>query len=232
MPASTRGRLRDNLTFVLINPVFAYGWNAPDFAAQAGITEADLATALGHMDAATASAVANVVMVTGANAPKPMRVTKRNADAPIGQSASNSTFCAYDKLAAANGAGFKRSGYARSVRLTAPGASRRTFSGVVELSNGLLYLQPVDAQAATAERRAVLGMQTAAEISATELLKVARGSTDRPGRAEIPLGEGGLVASLPFSTAAEDDVKLQDGWSIIQSESVAYVAGGGGGGGI
>ena len=225
MPASTRGRLRDVLTFVLVNPVFAYGWNAPDLAEAAGVSAADLKTALGHMTASEAAAVANVVMVTGANAPKPMRVTKRNNQAPIGQSASTSTFCAFDKLAAANGEGFKRSGYARSVRLTAPGTARRTFSGVVELSNGLLYLQPVDAQAATPERRAVLGMQTAAEISATELLKVARGSTDRPGRAEIPLGDGGLVASLPFSTAAEDDVKLQDGWSIIQSESVAYTAG-------
>jgi hypothetical protein len=231
MPASTRGRLRDNLTFVLINPVFAYGWNAPDLAAASGVSQADLTTGLGHMEAAAAAAVANVVMVTGANAPKPMRVTKALVNAPIGQSASVSTFCAYNKLATANGVGFKRSGYARSVRLTAPSASRRTFSGIVELSNGLLYLQPVDAQAATADRRAVLGMQTAAEISSTELLKVARGSTDRPGRAEIPLGEGGLVASLPFSTAAEDDVKLQEGWSIIQSESVAYTAAAGGGGG-
>ena len=51
MAASTRGVLRDQLTFVLVNAVFAYGWNAPNIATATGVSTADLKTGLGHMDA-------------------------------------------------------------------------------------------------------------------------------------------------------------------------------------
>src|SRR6056300_1201527 len=109
MPASTRGKARDQLRFVLINPVFAYGWKTRDLSAEAGVSYSDLQTALGHMDVAAASGVSGVVMVTGANAPKPMRVTKKIPNATLTASASVSTFCAYNKLLSANGQGFELS---------------------------------------------------------------------------------------------------------------------------
>lgn len=231
MPASTRGVLRDQLTFVLVNPVFAYGWSAPDIAAASGVSTADLKTGLGHMDATEAAAIAGVVMVTGANAPKPGRVIKKIANSPVGQRASVSTFVAFNRLATANAAGFRGGTRARSVSLSAPGAGKRTYSGVVELSNGLLYLQPIDSIAGTPERREAFGIQIASQISATEFLKIARGCRTKPGRAEIELGEGGGFATLPFSTDKQDDVSALAGASIKETEFLEYATGGGGGGG-
>ena len=224
MPASVRGVKRDRLTFVLINDVFAYGFKTADLAAASGVTQEDLNTGLGHMTAAEAAAVgAGVVMVTGANAPKPARVTKRIPNAPVGSRASVSTFCAYDKLAAANAIGFGLSKRSRSVSLTAPAANRRQFSAVVELSNGLQYMQSVDAAAATPERRATLGIQIASEISDVEVKKIARGCRTKPGRVAVDLGEG-ATASLPFSTANEDDARTLG--NLIDLEFIEYAEGG------
>lgn len=229
MPASVRGVKRDQLTFVLINDVFAYGFKTADLAAASGVSAADLKNGLGHMTAAEAAAAgAGVVMVTGANAPKPARVTKRIPNAPVGSRASVSTFVAFNKLSAANAIGFGLSKRARSVSLTSPSASRRQFSGVVELSNGLQYMQSIDAAAATADRRQTLGIQTAAEISDTEVKKIARGCRTKPGRVAVDIGEG-AVASLPFSTAKEDDARTLG--NLIDLEFIEYAAGGGGGGG-
>jgi hypothetical protein len=222
MAASTRGVLRDQLTFVLVNAVFAYGWNAPDIAAASGVSTADLKTGLGHMDAVEAAAISGVVMVTGANAPKPARVTKKITNSPVGQRASVSTFVAYNKLASANAAGFKGGTRGRGVSLSAPGAGKRTFSGVVELSNGLLYMQPIDSIAGTPERRTALGIQTAAEVSATEFLKLARGCKSKPGRVELELSEGGGTAVLPFSTAKKNDALALAGASLREDEFVEY----------
>lgn len=226
MPASTRGVLRDQLTFVLINSVFAYGWSAPDIAAASGVSNADLKTGLGHMDATEAAAIAGVVMVTGANAPKPGRVIKKIPNSPVGQRASVSTFVAYDKLASANAAGFRGGSRARSVSMSAPGAGKRTYSGIVELSNGLLYLQPIDSIVGTPERREAFGIQIASQITATEFLKVARGCRTKPGRAEVDLGDGSGFATLPFSTAKQDDVSALPGASVKETEFIEYAAGG------
>jgi tryptophan synthase alpha subunit len=222
MAASVRGVKRDQLTFVLINPVFAYGFKTADLAASAGVSAADLKTGLGHMTAVEAAAVAGVVMVTGANAPKPARVTKRLANAPVGSRASISTFVAYDKLTTANAIDFSLSKRARSVSLRPPTANKRQFSGVVELSNGLQYLQSIDAAAATADRRATLGIQTAAEISDIEVRKVARGCRTKPGRVAVDLGDG-ATASLPFSTAKENDARTIG--SLIDLEFIEYATG-------
>lgn len=232
MPASTRGVLRDKLTFVLINDVFAYGWSAADIANASGVTAADLKTGLGHMDPTEAAALSNVIMVTGANAPKPARVTKRIPSATVGSRASVSSFVAYNKLAAANAAGFKGTSRARSISLTAPGPGRRTFSGVVTLSNGVNYLQPVDAIAATPDRLAAFGIQVASQIGATEFKKLVRGCRTKPGRAEVELAEGGGSAILPFSTDKYNDVIALAGASVKETEFLEYenVAGGGGGG--
>lgn len=219
MPASTRGKERDQLTFVMVNSVLAYGWKTRDLSADAGVSAADLTTGLGHMDAVQALAVQGSVLVIGANAPKPIRVIKRIPDAVSPAPASVSTFCGYDKLASANAAGFELSGRARTISLAAPAANRRTYSGVVTLSNGLKYVQPVDFIAGTADRRQALGIEIASEISAVEALKLARGCRDKPGRVAIDL-EGGVTARLPFSTDRQEQAGALG--SIVELEQVKY----------
>lgn len=219
MPASVRGKKRDQSVFVRCNPVFGFGWKTRDLSEGAGISSADLKSGLGHMTVAEAIALANIVLVSGANAPKPMRVTKKIPNAPNTASASISTYCGFDKLASANAQGFFQSGRAKTVSLSAPRASRRTFSGVVTLSNGLMYVQPVDAVAATAERRATLGIEIASQISATDGQKLARGCRSKPGRVDVAL-EGDVTARLPFSTAKQNDAGALG--SIVQMERIEY----------
>lgn len=200
MPASTRGKKRDNQAAVFINPSLAYVFNTRDFSSEAGISNSDIKTALGHMSTAEAQARSGAILVSGANAPKPARVTKRTSSTNANLSATVSTFCAYNTLTLANAQGWRLSKRAKGVSLAAPRADRREYSGVVQLSNGLNYVQSVDAIAGTADRRSALGIQIASQISASESLKLVRGCKSKPGKVAIPL-EGGVTAFLPFSTS-------------------------------
>lgn len=183
----------------MINDVFAYGWNSADISQVTGVSAADLTTGLGHMTAAQAGAVAGAVLVTGANAPKPMRVTRKLANAPVGRRASLSTWCGYDKLASAIAIGFSLSKPARPISLGAEAGSR-TVPGVVTLSNGLKYVQPIErALTQDATLMADLGIELDAGITAADRKKLARGTRSKPGMVQVGLGNG-LSASLPFST--------------------------------
>lgn len=204
MPASTRGKARDQRVFVKVNANLAFGWNSADLSQAAGVSNAELKTALGHMSEAEAMAASGVILVTGANSPKPARVTKRLRNSPVGTRATLSTYCAFDKLAAAAVEGF---------RLTKPGRpgpslnpfndQQRTGSGVVTLSNGLMVMQNIDPRVATAELRSQLGIETRTEIADTERFKIVFGARSKAGRVQIQL-ENGISAVLPFSTAMED----------------------------
>lgn len=218
MPGYTRGQTRENLRFVLINPVFAYGWKTKDLAAAVGVSEADLTTQLGHMDAVAAAAVANVVMVTGANSPKPARVVKRIQGATTAQAASIGTFLAHDKLAAANAGGWSLTKRGRGVRLTGNVTGKRSVTAVAELSNGLQYAFPLnktDFDLVSAD----LGLQSAAQISDVEAAKLVSGSRSKPGVAAIEDEQGTL--STFFSTASRE-AALTAGFSIINDEYVEY----------
>jgi hypothetical protein len=218
MPNYTRGIKRENLTFVLINDVFAYGWKTKDLASSVGVSAADLTTQLGHMDAVAAAAIANVVMVTGANSPKPGRVVKRIANATTTQAGSVGTFIAFDKLAAANAAGWGLSQRGRGVRLTANVPGRRSVTAVAELSNGLLYAFPLNKE--DFDLVAVdLGLQSATQISDIEAKKLVSGSRSKPGVAAIDDDQG--VLSTFFATGSRE-AALTAGFSIVKDEYVEY----------
>lgn len=217
MSAATRGRLRDQQTFVAVNAILHFGWNAPDLAAAVGITSAELKTQLGHMTASEALAVSGAILVTGANAPKPARVTKTDKTAPATQVGSTSSFVAYNKVAAAAAGGWKRTKRPRSVTITAPGTGRRTFTGIVTLSNGLHYAQPVASSDATEEVRTALGIQIASQISSTELAKVARGCTSKPAKVRLANG-----AVLPVSHDKIDSIP--EGASLIEQEFAEFTS--------
>lgn len=221
MSAYTRGRKRDQLTFVRINDVpLLYGWNAPDLAAATGISSGDLTTQLGHLTAVAAAAIAGGLMVFGANSPKPARATKKIAGAPTSSAASVSTYCSYNTRAAATGAGW-RVGKQKSVRLRAAVAGRRSQTAVAELSNGLQYAFPMNIDDFTLVG-STLGLQAASQVSTTEAKKLATGMTGtRPGRASLE-DSGGILRTF-FSTSARD-AAVAAGFSIDEEEVIAYTA--------
>lgn len=219
MPAYTRGSTRDILTFVQINTVFLYGWKAPDLAAKMGITAADLVTQLGHMDAVAAQAVLGSILVTGANSPKPARVVKRDRTAPVNQTASTSTFIAYDKAAAATTAGWTLSTPARGVRLTANLPGNRSVTAIAELSNGALYAFPMN-QADFALVQADLGLQDSATVTTVnERYRLVTGSRTRPGKCSRIQGTGML--STYFATDAEASA-IAAGFNVDAPERIEF----------
>lgn len=219
MSSYTRGRKRDVLTFVNINATLLYGWNAPDLAAAAGVSSADLNTQLGHLGATAAAAIATGIMVMGANAPKPARAVKKVAGAPTSSAGSISTYIAFDKRAAAATAGWSVRGSQRGVRLSAPVAGKRSQTAVAELSNGLLYAFPMN-QEDFALVGSTLGLQAAAQISAVEATKLATGMKQtRPGRASLE-DSGGILTAF-FSTSARD-AAVAAGFSVVSEEVIQF----------
>lgn len=219
MPAHIRGTKRELLRFVLLNSVFCYGWKTIDLAAVAGISNTDVA-ALGHMDSVSANAVANRIMVVGANSPKPGRVTRKFPAATTTQRASVSTYVAYNATAAATSAGWTLSGFAKGVRLAAPGPSRRSISAVAELSDGTLYVFPLNSDDFTLVS-AALGLQNSTQITtAAERARLASGmSSTKPGKAGLE-DSGGFLATY-FSTTFEDSVAAA-GYTILTKERIAF----------
>src|SRR6056300_1499980 len=124
MPASTRGVKRDQLRFVKVNEFMYYGFKTTNLAASLGVTEADLNTDLGHETIETTAA--GLFKCTGANSPKPARYGKKFPNAAIGQRASITTFCAYDKSAAAAAGGWSLVKRALSVSARRAPAGSRT----------------------------------------------------------------------------------------------------------
>lgn len=219
MPGYVRGTPRDQMVFVPINATLHYGWKSPDLAALSGISAADLKTQLGHMSATEAAAVAGALLVLGANSPKPARYTKKFPAAPTSQRGSVSTFAAFNKAAAAVGAGWTQSGRAKSVRLTAATANKRSQTAVAELSNGLLYAFPMPVADFTLVS-ADLGLQAAGQISALEAAKLATGMKGtRPGKVSIE-DSGGLLTTY-FSTANLDEA-LAAGFSLVEGERIQF----------
>lgn len=223
MPLSTRGKKRDQRVAVLLNPLFGYVFNTRDLSAEAGVSSADLRNALGHRTTAELAQSSSVVMVSGANAPKPARARKRvtnatNASAP----ATIETFVGFLNYATAEAAGFQISKRAKTVNLAAPSTVRRQFSVVATLSNGLKCISSADGGAATQGRRETLGLEIASQISSTEAQKLCRGGRSRAGRVQVAM-EGGIFATLPFSTAKQADAGGLG--SIVDLEYVEYAGG-------
>lgn len=222
MPAYTRGVERNVLTFVKVNPMFMYGWRAPDIADKLGISAADLVNELGHMTVTQASQVAGALLVTGANSPKPMRVVKRDKTAPVTQAASTSTFISFDKTVAATNAGWIISNYGRGVGLVPEFSGNRSLTAVIELPNGAMYCFPMNLGDFTLVK-ADLGLQNAATITtATELNKLVAGSRTKPGRCEKALGSGNFSG---FYAPASKETAIQKGFTIKTDARIEYAPG-------
>lgn len=219
MPAYTRGRLREVITFVALNEFLFYGWKAPDLASNLGVTSGDLVGALGHVDSVMALNTPSAILITGANSPKPARVVKRNPTAPITQSGSTSTFVAYDKMADANVAGWSLAKAARGVKLTSSTANTRACTAVATLSNGLNYCFPMN-KADFTTYGAELGLQSGEQMNtAGELKRVATGTRQKPGVAAKEVGTG--TFSSFFSTNKLDDITAA-GYSLVRPERNEY----------
>lgn len=215
MPLYTRGQNRDKLTFVKANAILLYGFYTKDLDAIASVSAADL-TALGHMDATAAAAVASGIRVIGANSPKPPRVSKKIANATINTQASVSTFCGFDAIAAAGGAGFKLIKPAQKANLVGLNSSRRSMTAIATLSNSLLYCFSMNAADFT-QYGAALGLKSAGDITTdTERRKLIFGSnSSRPGRATLATENGDFTSF--FSTASEEALGAA-GWAITKGE--------------
>lgn len=219
MPGYVRGTKRDLLRFVLLNPVFCYGWKTIDLSAIPGVSQSEI-TALGHMDATAANAVANRIMVLGANSPKPGRVTQKFPNPVTTQRASVSTYVAYNARAAAVAAGWTLSGFQKGVRLAAPSPNRRSISAVAELSDGTRYVFPLNAED-FAIVSGPLGLQNSTQITTdNERNRLVTGtSSTRPGKAAIEHSEG--VMSTYYSTDNKDEAAAA-GYTILSDERIAF----------
>lgn len=222
MPSYTRGRLRNQMTYVSINATLRYGFRTKDLSQITGVSEADL-TALGHT--AIGAVGAGAVLCFGANSPKPPRATKRLTRSVSDVQGSVSTFCAFNRVSNAIAAGWSvRSG--RSVGLRSTG---RTTTAVVDLGAGqAMYAFPMN----TADFNtygADLGLQSGASISGAELNRLVTGSSQpRPGRATRILANGVTFTSF-YSPDQKEDLQ-QNGWRIASDAILLSPPAGGGGG--
>ncbi|AFY43664.1 hypothetical protein [Nostoc sp. PCC 7107] len=218
MPSFTRGKKREDLVYVLVNQSMYYGWKRKDIAALGGISEADL-TNIGHLKAEGATLTAGNVIVIGAKSPQPARVTRKISNATVGQQQSVSTFCAYDKLAAALGAKWNASTSRRAVTLRAPVATRGSLTAIATLGDGSKYCFPMN-KADFENYGAELGLTNATTINTDlERNKLVSGSTrPYPGRASKLLEDGSTFSSF-FSTAGQG-AALTAGYAILSEEVI------------
>lgn len=226
MPSYTRGKKRENFTFVAVNNTILYGFKTKDISAIAGVSSADLVTQLGHMTATeAANAGAARIMVVGANAPKPPRVSKKISNAAVGTQQSVSTFCSVITLSAALGAGWNLVKTGRGVILRAASAGKGTVTAVAKLSNGASYAFPMN-KADFDAYGAQLGLESAATVTTPdEKAKLVSGSNNpRPGRAALELADGSIFSSF-FSSATDLGTS---GFSQLTQEVVLVQAAGGG----
>lgn len=215
MPSYTRGRKKDQTSFVLVTPSLLYGFTTFDLAGLSGVTSGDLSGNLGHLTAAQAAANA-AIKVMGANSPKPPRVSKRLLNATVSQPSTVSTFCAYNRLTNARSNDWKLSSRPRGVRTTPPGGNRKQITAIAELSNGAQYAWSLN-QADFNLYAQALGLANASQLSQQERDRLIMGSTTpKPGMAELKLPDGKSFSSF-VSTSALQTAQAA-GFAIISPE--------------
>jgi len=172
MPEYLIGVKKDILTFVKVNdaPLY-YGFSTKDFANLPNVSAADTA-ALGHL--LVSNVPANSFKVIGAQSPKPPRMRKTINDNPSAtEQASISTFCAFDKIAAAQAEGWKLASRGRGVKFT---NNTRTVTVAAKLSNGMYYAIPLNKNSAT-KYAGTLGLQLPEAMTTAERKKTVTGSS-------------------------------------------------------
>lgn len=218
MPVYTRGVKRDQIVYVPVNAVILYGFSAKNIGSIQGVSAADV-TALGHLTPTAADAVSGGILILGANAPKPARVVKKITGAAITAQASVSTFCSYTKIADAQTAGWRLAKGRTSVSLQAGSTFKRSLSAIATLSNGALYVFPMNA-ADFATHGQALGLAAAASITTeTERNKLIRGTTiPRPGKAVLDVTSD--TSTGTFSSFCSSDAALTGGYSRVSDEVI------------
>lgn len=214
MPAYSRGKLRETLTYIVLynSPAnIYYAFKTKDLAALANITQGDLTTQLGHIY----TVANNSLVVIRATSPKPPRVTKvinRNPDAT--QQRSVSSFCATANLniAQQNGWNVTELGARTGLR-----NDNRTVTAVAQLSNELYYCAPMNA-ADWATYNQQLGLIDPTSLTTNvELNKlVAASSRPKAGKAFKTLGQNGKITAI----YSHDAPLAENNWVIISPELI------------
>ncbi|GAX43443.1 hypothetical protein NIES4075_44560 [Tolypothrix sp. NIES-4075] len=222
MPPYTRGKLRDQLTYVLVTDDAYFIFKTKDLSALPGISTSDI-TAIGHKTAEAVASDATKIRIVGASAPQPPRVTKKLSNASVGTQQSVSTFCGHTSLSSAQTAGWKVTKTRRSVLLRAASALSGSQTAIAQLSDGSLYCFPMN-KADFDSYGATLKLKSAAtEQSATEVSKLVSGSSiPRPGRATIKTAAGASFSSF-YSSEALSDLGAA-GFSVLSEELVLKIA--------
>jgi hypothetical protein len=213
--ATYQSQARDKLTFVKVSgnglEVY-YGFKTIDLTNGSGVGQDDLA-ALGHLpgDALPDGSL----YFLRANSPKPARAKKTLKKNPtVSEKGSTSTFCAYGKEKDARIAGWDITKGRRGVSLK---ANARFTTAIAEISNGLLYVYPLNT-ATFNSYKDVLGLKSPAEITTeAERVKLVRGSSiPYPGKAVLDLGNGKTVTS--FFSHDKISSLIENNWTVLSEE--------------
>lgn len=219
MPASARGRKRENTTYVAASEFIMYGFKTYDLTSVTGITQTDL-TALGHVAGEGMTPDATKVYVLRANAPKPPRVSKKITAAATGTGASGTgslplsvgTFCAYNKISAAVAAKWTLTKRGRGITFRGEGSSTRQRTVAVPIGGGY-YCWSCD-RATFSNYATALGLK--GTLSATEAAKAFMGaSAPKPGVASAKVN-GVTVSSIYDPEQKGTLVGSEVGWSLTE----------------
>lgn len=220
MPSSTRGRKREELTYVAASEFVMYGFKTFEIDSVPGITNADL-TALGHVAAAGMTVDSTKVYVLRANAPKPPRVSKKTSTTTSGTGTGGtgtspltvSTFCAYDKLSDAYAAKWTLAKRGRGITFRGENSPTRQRTVAVPIGGGF-YCFSCD-RATFTTYGAALGLK--GTLTATEAKKAFMGaSAPKPGTAGTKTANGSV--SSFYDPSKQGDLAGADaGWSLTEA---------------
>lgn len=220
MPASARGRKRENVTYVAASEFIMYGFKTYDLTTVTGIGETDL-TALGHVAGEGMTPDGTKVYVLRANAPKPPRVSKKITAAAGGTGASGtgvtplsvSTFCGYNKISAAVAAKWTLTKRGRGITFRGEGSSTRQRTVAVPIGGGY-YCWSCD-RATFSTYGEALGLK--GTLSSTEAAKAFMGaSAPKPGVASAKVN-GVSISSIYDPTQKGVLAGSDVGWSLTEA---------------
>lgn len=220
MPASTRGRKREELVYVAASELVMYGFKTFDISSVPGITAANIG-ALGHVKAEGMTADATKVYVLRANAPKPPRVSKKTSTTTTGTGTGTtgtvpltvSTFCGYNKIADAMAAKWTLAKKGRGITFRGEGSATRQRTVAIPIGNGF-YCFSCD-RGTFSNYGATLGLKgTLTEAEAKKAFMGA--SAPKPGTAKAVVA-GSSVTSMYDPAKKGDLAASETGWSLTEA---------------
>lgn len=220
MPASTRGRKREELVYVAASEFVMYGFKTFDMSNLPGIDSGDL-VAMGHIKAAGLTPDTTKVYVLRANAPKPPRVSKKTNTTTTGTGTGAtgtvpltvSTFCAYDKVADAMAKKWTLAKRGRGITFRTEGSATRQRTAAIPIGNGF-YCFSCD-RGTFSNYGATLGLK--GTLNEAEAKKAFMGaSAPKPGTAKAVVA-GSSVTSMYDPAKKGDLASSETGWSLTEA---------------